>query len=108
MADRGCVFEGGEVVKLACGTVRQELTAKDRANIKRWRAEGKIWLAKRAHLTKWHPWFAWFPVKLADYDCRWFEWVQRRIEYYEGVAPMERWRYYREISAVDTPESDSP
>jgi hypothetical protein len=32
---------------------------------------------------KWHDWFAWFPVTVANNDCRWLETVDRRgnIEY---------------------------
>ena len=35
----------------------------------------------------WHDWFAWFPVRVANNDCRWLETVARRgnVEYtYEG------------------------
>ena len=35
---------------------------------------------KRLRLGEWHEWFAWRPVMLADHDCRWLEWVERRIE----------------------------
>lgn len=87
-------------MKIACGPEYQPLTEKDRHNLDKWRADGKIWLSKRAHKMKWHRWFAWFPARVADDDCRWFEWVERRIEYYDGVAPMERQRYYRVISHV--------
>lgn len=41
---------------------------------------------------QWHRHFAWWPVKLAQYDCRWLEWVERRGHTYDG------WYYeYREI-----------
>ena len=35
--------------------------------------------AKIAHITKWHPWFAWHPIKIADGDCRWLETIERKF-----------------------------
>ena len=32
------------------------------------------WLNKRL----WHLWFAWRPVRVAEGDCRWLEFVERR------------------------------
>jgi hypothetical protein len=29
----------------------------------------------------WHTWFAWYPVKIAENDCRWLEKVERRGTY---------------------------
>lgn len=26
----------------------------------------------------WHTWFAWFPVRVGEDDCRWLEKVERR------------------------------
>jgi hypothetical protein len=79
-----------------CGVYLRPLTEKDRQNLKKWAAQGQRWLAKRAHKMRWHPWYAWFPVRLRDNDCRWLEWVERKIEYSGPVAPMERMRHYRE------------
>lgn len=28
---------------------------------------------------KWHRWFAWRPVRVAPHDCRWLEYVERKI-----------------------------
>lgn len=28
---------------------------------------------------EWHQHFAWLPCRVASNDCRWFEWVERRI-----------------------------
>jgi hypothetical protein len=36
------------------------------------------WVAYRA---QWRPWFAWHPVRLGEYDCRWLEIVERRHRY---------------------------
>jgi hypothetical protein len=87
-------------MKIDCGVERPPLTEKDRRNLEKWRAEGNAWVARRAHNTQWHLWYAWFPVRLADNDCRWFEWVERRIEYYGGVVPMEKQRLYRATDAL--------
>lgn len=32
-------------------------------------------------VTKWHDWFAFLPVRMADHDCRWMETVQRKVGY---------------------------
>lgn len=29
---------------------------------------------------EWHRWFAWYPVKVAEHDCRWLEYVDRKGE----------------------------
>ena len=28
--------------------------------------------------TLWHKWFAWYPVRVGDNDCRWLEFVCRK------------------------------
>ncbi len=33
------------------------------------------WQAK----WEWHPWFAWWPVRIAHNDCRWLETVERKL-----------------------------
>jgi hypothetical protein len=49
---------------------------------------GETWGEKKARLGKWHLWFAWRPVRVADHDCRWLEYIWRRGDYrccfYEG------------------------
>lgn len=39
--------------------------------------------AYKRHLrkTEWHPWFAWHPVEVRAFDCRWLEWVERKGEF---------------------------
>lgn len=32
-------------------------------------------------LSQWHDWFAWRPVKVGDYECRWLEVVERKCEW---------------------------
>lgn len=43
----------------------------------------------------WHNWFAWFPVRVADEDCRWLEMVDRRgnIEYYMDGGTYWKYEY---------------
>lgn len=31
-----------------------------------------------ARITEWHDWYAWFPIRLGNNDCRWFETIKRR------------------------------
>lgn len=46
--------------------------------IERMDARWKETQRKRQHNIKWHPIFAWWPTRVGSYDCRWFEWVERR------------------------------
>ena len=34
---------------------------------------------ERIRKEQWHKWFAWYPVRVGSHDCRWFEWVERKI-----------------------------
>lgn len=36
---------------------------------------------KRKNKQKWHKWFAWYPVRLEDNDCRWLEYIERKYVY---------------------------
>lgn len=29
-------------------------------------------------IEQWHRWFAWYPVRVAENDCRWLEVVERK------------------------------
>ena len=35
---------------------------------------------ERDGMFRWHPWFAWYPVKTDDREVVWLEWVLRRYE----------------------------
>ena len=90
-------------MKFDCGTERKHLTEKQLAQLRKWREQGDRWRAAHAHLTMWHPWFAWRPVRLQDHDCRWLEWVERRKEFYDGIynaGLMTRRTFYRSVQAV--------
>ena len=43
----------------------------------------------------WHHWFAWYPVRISDNDCRWLETVDRRgnLEYYPGGERYWKYEY---------------
>lgn len=44
----------------------------------------------------WHDWFAWYPVRLAEHDCRWLETVERKGTLYYNFSDSW-WSYeYRE------------
>jgi len=40
--------------------------------------------AARDYYCRWHRWFAWFPVRVAQDDCRWLEVVERKADYLCG------------------------
>lgn len=40
---------------------------------------------KVARFGRWHPWFAWYPVRVHDGRAvAWLEWVERKVEFCEG------------------------
>jgi hypothetical protein len=79
-----------------CGVRYPPLTERDRRLLAKWRRKAAIWLSKREHKARWHSWYAWFPVRLADNDCRWLERIERRIEYHDAYSlGGERERHYR-------------
>lgn len=103
-------------MRFNCGPACKPLTERQLRSLDRWRASGQRWLNARKHLTEWHPWFAWYPARVSDGDCRWLEWIERRIEYYGPPAPMVRSRQYRapreyfdkNISPPADPGTDPP
>ena len=53
-------------------------------------------------LVHWHPWFAWRPVWVAEHDCRWLEWIERKGAQWAGS--MEKiwcWSYRAKGSDKD-------
>jgi hypothetical protein len=58
---------------------------------------GETWAEKKARLGQWHRKFLWWPTKLADHDCRWLEYVERRGTY-ESWSEGSYWNWeYRSI-----------
>lgn len=51
---------------------------------------GETLAEKYERQSQWHPWFAWFPVKVGSHDCRWLETVQRRRYVYFEYKGMEQ------------------
>ena len=47
---------------------------------------GETYQEQEARLTQWHRWFAWYPVHVGPHDCRWLEFVERRMEYVGSYA----------------------
>jgi hypothetical protein len=42
---------------------------------------------KHLYKQEWHRWFAWYPVKVKTHDCRWLEYIDRKVTYrlcYDG------------------------
>ena len=54
-------------MKFKCGLTWEEEIAKSEAHEK-----------SLSDVVVWHRWYAWFPVKVAEGDCRWLEVVERR------------------------------
>ncbi len=60
--------------------------------------------ARARKLAEWHPWFAWHPVRLADFDCRWLETIERRGQYYGGISGgFLDWHYRASHTKEQTP-----
>jgi hypothetical protein len=83
-------------MKFDCGPKPKipEQSEEGERRLQQWLERCKVWMAKRQHLTKWHPWFAWYPVKIKDNDCRFLEHLERKIEYWEH-GMLEHRRFYR-------------
>jgi hypothetical protein len=47
---------------------------------------GRTWTEKRANLAKWHRKFAWLPIRVAPHDCRWLEYVERRMTWHSVIS----------------------
>lgn len=60
--------------------------------------------AKFTRLNVWHPWFAWFPVRVAKRDCRWLENVERKGKFYGGYGgDFWEWEYRAVNTGGETP-----
>jgi len=57
---------------------------------------GETFEEKRERLRAWHRWFAWYPIKVADHDCRWLEFVERK-----RFSSYEYWEYRARNSTVE-------
>lgn len=54
----------------------------------------KIRCGRSVDKTQWHDWFAWYPVRVAEGDCRWLETVERKGElHYDFVAGDWKFEY---------------
>jgi hypothetical protein len=49
--------------------------------------------ASRDYKIVWHDWFAWFPVSVAENDCRWLETVDRRANLEYNYLGEGYWKY---------------
>ncbi len=64
--------------------------------------------AEKDRLDKWCPWFAWYPVRVGEDDCRLFETIERRYpnayvyEYNDGRVTL--WKRQPMYRAVAWPE----
>lgn len=37
--------------------------------------------AMQEYWTNWHRIFAWYPIQIDDFDCRWLEYVERKYRW---------------------------
>lgn len=57
---------------------------------------GRSWEEWHNARAQWHRWFAWRPVRLESGDCRWLEYVERRVEFFSLCDCM--FKYYRQLN----------
>lgn len=75
-------------MKLNCGPTREE--------------NAVMW---RGYISKWHPWFAWRPIRVGPRDCRWLETIERKwvidpdygVEYFDSDLNDSHWEYRAKI-----------
>lgn len=53
---------------------------------------GPSYQTKTKLKESWHDWFAWYPVRLGDHNCRWLETVERKGTFYYNF--FDSWRSY--------------
>ena len=44
------------------------------------------------YITTWHDYFAWWPTKVADGDCRWMETIERKADYWNQPPMFQKYR----------------
>lgn len=57
-------------------------------------------------LEEWHLWFAWYPVRVGPHDCRWLEYVERRMTFFSWGVCGEWLQEYRAVDAP--PDAKTP
>jgi hypothetical protein len=60
-------------------------------HITRTNALAKVYDQRVKDAQEWHRMFAWFPVVVADNDCRWLEYVERRVSPMFAEEPKHHW-----------------
>lgn len=63
---------------------------------------GPSYSVRMARLRQWHTWFAWYPVRVEEGDCRWLEFIERRDV--RGMSFMPHDWQYRVIEEYDPEE----
>lgn len=62
------------------------------------------WMSRK---ERWHRWFAWYPIRLGDDDCRWLEVVERRFDYRYAVMGLIHVEY-RPVTPHSPPAPQAP
>lgn len=47
----------------------------------------------RDRVRNWHDWFAWYPVKISEGDCRWLETIEVRADVSGSGRYIWGWSY---------------
>ena len=48
----------------------------------KFRLERERLLKQQENSKEWKKMFAWFPIRVGSYDCRWLEFIETRKQYY--------------------------
>lgn len=48
----------------------------------------------RDYWLNWHRWFAWYPVRIKEGDCRWMEFVERKADRVGAFGMIFEWTPY--------------
>lgn len=56
---------------------------------------GLTWEEKFKLKQQWHRWFAWYPVRTGDHECRWLEYIEQQliIRRYPSHRTITLWEY---------------
>jgi hypothetical protein len=66
----------------------------------------EIWLKEKARLEEWHGFFALWPRRVGNHDCRWLERIERRGRFIPGFWDCpDRWHW--EYRALSSPSQDN-
>lgn len=57
----------------------------------------ETWGEYRDRVGQWHRWYAWYPIRTGNEECRWLEWVERKIKIVFYTYDTEFNKEYRSL-----------